>query len=378
MKKQIFGFFSAVLILSTITPVEIKATTTANAPSFTPITGKEMMKKLSLGLNLWGYFSWKNYGDLSGLSLEFAGQGVKAAPQQFKFMAERGFTFVRFQVCWAPHLDKQNNIDKAWLDRVEEVINYALDAGLYVILNAYYGPDEKDAGAITYNEVWTYLSAIWQQTAERFKSHSERLIFDIMNEPHSEGWDVGSDASAVVNRLNADALKIIRKSGGYNKKRVVLLPTAGASTDSLALQHYVFPNDKYCMASIHSYTPWWFCLGEEAGSYSKRDKNHAQFSDKAAQEIYELFRRLKQMLTSRNIPFVMGETGAVNKNNLQERLKWVDIFMSEAGKAGMPTGIHSDVLHYRVFDYASLQWTDPEYLNAIFDTYKTNKGISTK
>ena len=340
---------------------------------FTPVTGQKMMRELKLGLNLWGFFSYKKEWQphLNGLEFELPNQKTKASKKHFEEIAAKGFNFARLQICWTPHMDSNNIINNAWLNRIEETVNYALDAGLYIIINAYNGPDEKDEGTISYDEVFPYLSAVWEQTSRRFKDYSEYVIFDLMNEPRGENWDVGQEASAAVNRLNADVIKIIRESGGYNEKRIVLLPTAGASAYN-ALQYFTFPDDAYCMANIHSYTPWWFCLGEEAGPYEKRDSSHAVFGVEADKQVGELFSILENELTAKGIPFVMGETGAVNKNNMPERLKWVEAYISKGAKIGMPIAIHNDDASYKLFDYETLQWVDEEYLNKIFTVYKMN------
>jgi endoglucanase len=347
----------------------------AEPKPFTPVTGHEMMKRLDLGMNLFGYFSfWQEWApNLSGLALEMPGR-EKASPELFEALAAKGFDFVRFQIHWMPHLDKDYNIDKAWLDRIQEVTDWALDAGLHVILNTYAGPDEKDEGELSYDEIKPYLLAVWKQVAERFKDYSEYVIFDVMNEPHGEDWDIGAHTASVVNKLNADALSLIRKSGGFNDKRIVLLPTAGASADRMALERYVFPDDKYCMASVHAYTPWWFSLGEEAGDYKSRSGRHDVFSKEAEQEIHHMYKRLQSFLTDKKIPFLMGETGAVDKDNINERVKWASVYFKEAGKIGMPTCLHSDLNDYEQINNFSMEWKYPDFINAIFTAYGKEPG----
>lgn len=256
---------------------------------------------------------------------------------------------------------------------MQQVVDWAIEAGLYVILNTYHGPDEKEKGNPSYEEVSPYLTAVWQQTAQHFKNHSEYLLFDVMNEPHGEGWRDEPEIIDLVNRLNTDALNVIRQSGGYNDRRIVLLPTAYAHVTKPVLEKYAFPaDDPYCIASIHAYTPWWFCLGEEAVSYEMRNLgfDHTIFSPAAEQEIRDMFLLLKEIFIPRGIPFVMGEAGAVSNNAcLSERLKWVNAYFTGAKNLGMPVCIHSDIGHYAQIDYPTLKWVDPEYLQAIFAAY---------
>lgn len=45
-------------------------------------------------------------------------------------------------------MDENNTIDEDWLDRVQEVVNYALDEEMYVILYVHHdGGGDPDFGA---------------------------------------------------------------------------------------------------------------------------------------------------------------------------------------------------------------------------------------
>ena len=52
-------------------------------------------------------------------------------------VADAGFTTVRVPVSYLDRIDDANNytVDSAWLDRVEEVVQYCYNEGLYVIIN---------------------------------------------------------------------------------------------------------------------------------------------------------------------------------------------------------------------------------------------------
>jgi len=350
-------------------------------PPFNPLTGREMMNKLQLGMNMWGLYTacldWAPE-NIGGLDLELSGNG-KIAPELFQAISKKGFNFVRLQVAWEPHLDKNYNIDKAWLDRIEEVANMAVDAGLYVIINEYEAEYKGYVGMpnLSYQQTETYLNKVWSQIAGRFKNHSEHIIFDVMNEPFGGGcdWNFTDEICDNVNKLNAVALKAIRESGGNNQKRIVLLPTAGANVGSFTLERYVFPDDRYCMASVHAYSPWWFCLfSVNSPERSQFDFDITKFSADGEREIKEMFKLLDDYLISKNIPFIMGEVGAINNNNIKDRVKWAEIYFSEAKKRGMPCAVHTDGGGFGFIDYFAVKWDDPEYINAVFEGYGEKAG----
>ncbi|HYE82419.1 MAG TPA: cellulase family glycosylhydrolase [Clostridia bacterium] len=50
-----------------------------------------------------------------------------------------GYDAVRLTVSWTPHMnDSTFVIDKAWLDKVEEQVNWVLDNDMYCIINSHY------------------------------------------------------------------------------------------------------------------------------------------------------------------------------------------------------------------------------------------------
>ena len=74
--------------------------------------------------------------------------------------------------------------------RVKEVVNYAYNNGMYVILNVHHEAwiNRADIGT-AYNEMSPKLKAIWKQVAAEFADYDQHLIFEGMNEPRAAGTD---------------------------------------------------------------------------------------------------------------------------------------------------------------------------------------------
>mgnify|MGYP001362522916 CR=1 FL=1 len=160
------------------------------------------------------------------LQYETAWAGVKTTPQLFETLKSAGFASVRIPVSWHNHVDADFVIDADWLARVREVIGYALDAGLFVIVNTHHDidpafvyPDEAHLESSK-----AYLTAIWSQLAEAFRDTDERLIFESLNEPRLKGtslewWLNSGDARSAeavrcINALNQSFVDTVRASGG--------------------------------------------------------------------------------------------------------------------------------------------------------------------
>lgn len=246
-------------------------------------------------------------------------------------LKKAGFATLRLPVSWDDHFSGANyTIDKAWMDRVEEIANYALDNGMYVIINIHHNNWIAPSLANEANAK-DHLVKLWPQIAERFKKYDHHLIFETMNEPRVaingvDDWSGKQEYFDVVNRLNASALEAIRATGGNNAKRLVMLPGYVAGSSDLQLNGIVLPNDKMIALSTHAYTPYSFALDQ---------KGTDKFTD--TKTLDAMYSSMNSKFILKGIPVVMGEWASTNKGNLSERIKHADYFVKGAKKIGIPT-----------------------------------------
>ena len=240
--------------------------------------------------------------------------------QQIGMIAAAGFHTLRVPVTWYEHMDAHNRIDPAWLDRVQAVVDWALDRGMFVIVNAHhdawYEPDAaKLATAVA------ALRDVWGQIAKRFQAYDSHLLFEGMNEPrllgHPEEWGAGTpEARACVNALNTAFVEAVRATGGQNATRYLLVPAYTASVREDALAALALPGDDHLMVSAHLYAPYDFALNE-AGTADWSPDNDTDMI-----ELRDAFVRLKRLFVSRGVPVVVTEFGAVDKHNEPARAAW--------------------------------------------------------
>ena len=71
------------------------------------------------------------------------GQAV-TTPALIAMMRDAGFGAIRVPVSWGVHMDADGKVYDEWMNRVQEVVDYVLDAGLYCIINVHHdtGADE--------------------------------------------------------------------------------------------------------------------------------------------------------------------------------------------------------------------------------------------
>lgn len=290
--------------------------------------------------------------------------------KMLKAVRDAGFDAVRIPVTWYPHMDGQYRVDAAWLDRVDTVMRYALDCGLYVILNAHhdawYTPSAENGQAAR------VMEALWTQICDRFADCGERLIFESMNEPRLIGteheWTAGTpEARDMVNNLNQVFVDTVRASTAKNNaKRYLLVPTYCARTEEEALRGFEVPDDPRVGVSVHLYLPYSFAH-DEHGPSEWRDGDPEN-----GRVLEETFENLNRYFTEKRTPVVITEFGAIDKNNESDRAAWASRVMKLAKQQKIPcvwwdAGGRADKeeLSFSIFDRRNLRWRFPNILSTL-------------
>jgi endoglucanase len=290
-------------------------------------------------------------------------------------VAQAGFDAVRIPVSWAEHMGGAPDfiIEDYWLDRVQEVADYVLALDMYCILNTHHEEDWLYPTAEREQESTVQLVALWEQLCERFADYNEKLIFEAMNEPRLKGtsdeWNGGTFAAqSIVNNFNQAFVDTVRASGGRNEIRHLMVPSYAASAEDIALNMLSlgFPkNDDKIIASVHAYVPYDFALSQTRGIDNWS-------IEKGGQEVDWLFGRLKERFIDKDIPIILGETGAVNRDgNLQARVAWTQYYFGKARDMGIPcfwwdNGLtDSDCENFGLLNRRYADFEFPEIIDAI-------------
>ena len=314
--------------------------------------GLKFVQDMKLGYNIGNTFdAFVDNGVKDDLTIETAWGNDKVTKDYIKAIHDNGFNTVRIPVSWHNHVDENLQINEEWLDRVQEVVDYAIEEDMYVIINIHHDnhleangfyPDEDHK-----EQSLKYVESIWTQVADRFKDYDDKLVFEALNEPrlvgHTNEWWIDpnnedcKEAIAIINELNQKFVDVVRASGGNNGDRYLMCPGYCASPDGVLNDGFVIPTDSAdnkIILSIHAYTPYSFALESpgidnfDASSYDSR-KDIDYFMDK----IYTKY-------ISQGIPVLIGECGAVNKNgNLQDRVDWAAYYTAKARSCGLTVTI---------------------------------------
>ncbi|ACZ29221.1 Cellulase [Xylanimonas cellulosilytica DSM 15894] len=308
---------------------------------------------------------------------ETAWGNPRVTPELFDALADAGFRSVRIPVTWGQYQGAapDHTVDPAAMDRVEEVVDEALDAGLYVLLDVHHDSWMwADAFPQDHDAVLAQLTSLWQQIAERFRDHPRSLLLESLNEPQFA--NVGDDeGDLLLDELNQAFTRTVRATGGGNADRVLVLPTlhtdAGqARLDSL-LTTFDALDDENLAATFHYYGYWPFSVNV-AGGY--------RYDATAQADTEDTFARVEAAFVDRGIPVILGEygllgfdrhTGTIERG---EKLKFFEHLGALARSTGVTTMLWDNGQH---LDRTTFRWQDPELYAAIATSWRTRSGTGS-
>ena len=296
--------------------------------------------------------------------------------EMFEMVKESGFDFVRIPVTWKNHFTITDGypIDKAWLDRVQEIVDWALECDLKVILNVHHDcttSKEKKvwyvADNANYETTRDILTSLWTQISERFYDYDENLIFEILNEPGYAGAKYGGhgndESRYVLGKLNLDALSAIRAVGGENENRYVMLPTHGAVNGYETNSAIVLPDDPHVLVSVHAYI----------------NTGHDMSDVGYKLNVWKNMFMIQKFFLNKGYGTVIGEFGELNTTG--ENNKFLDpvedkdlidgiaedykFYTETADKFGIPCCYWDDGGYMRLMNRRTLTWEFPQMVAAL-------------
>ena len=327
--------------------------------------------RLGLGWNMGNQFdalyngSWA--GSKEGYPDETVWQGgadCKATQATFDGVKAAGFTSVRIPVSWLRMIGPapEYKIDAAWMNRVYEVVQWAHNAGLQVIINTHH--DENHGVDNDYqwldiknavrdpalNEaIKDKIGAVWMQIAEKFADCGDWLIMESFNEINDGGWGWSEDFRKdparqcnILNEWNQVFVDAVRATGGNNAVRWLGIPTYAANP-SFAVYNRM-PRDPAgrLMLSVHFYDPSDYTIGE--AQYS--DWGHTGAAGKKASygdedHVKEIFGMLCTEYVEKDIPVYVGEFGCSMRSKADARawafyLYYMEYVAKAAKTYGLP------------------------------------------
>ncbi|MDA1359551.1 cellulase family glycosylhydrolase [Glycomyces luteolus] len=292
-------------------------------------------------------------------------------------IAAQGYNSIRIPITWDNHQSKTAPyaVEDAYLDRVQEVVGYALNADLHVLINIHHDSWIWMADMNTNRTVVeARYEAIWTELATRFRDAPPEVLFESVNEPQFNNVD-DATAHALLDDLNVQFHEIVRGTGGGNATRVLVLPTLHTSADQVHLDSLSSTitslNDPNIAATIHFYGFWPFSVN--VAGYTK-------YNAEVQADIEGYFNRAYDEFVANDIPVIVGEwgllgfdahTGTVEQG---EKLKFFEYVGYYAKQKGLTLQLWDNGQH---FNRTTYQWRDAELYNMMKASWTSRSGTAS-
>lgn len=379
-------------------------------------TAQEAAQNMGIGWNLGNTFD-SNSGDAKSMWIE---QWTDCKPSDFEtawgqpvttrqlihMFKEAGFKTIRIPVTWYPHIGntiglcKANNgvwdmskwqgmdVDKAWMARVKEVVDYVIEEDMYCILNVHHDTGGANTAWIeasmdSYNNYKERFESLWTQIATEFRDYDQRLLFGGYNEmlDKYDSWCFATfntsnkyiekdakDAYEAVNSYAQSFVNAVRATGGNNTERNLIVNTYGSCNGSGTWNQHLddpliymeLPEDSakdHIIFDVHSYF------------------DHTNLSG-AKKDIDAVISDVDKYLKSKGAPVMFSEWGTtadIDKNPT-DLCEYARYFVEQTKAAGIP------ICYWMVLsegNHRSIpKWSAPDLKDAIVKGYYGDAGYS--
>lgn len=220
-----------------------------------------------------------------------------------------GFDTIRLPVKWSAHtsLEAPYEIEPGFLARVDEILGWADVLDLNVVLNVHHY-DELNQDPDTHIP---RLEAIWDRLATHYAGAPSSLIFETINEPHT------NMTTSLTDALNQRLLARIRID---HPDRWVILGTAfWGSLDALEESRPAY--DPGVMLTYHEYSP--FDFTHQGAPWADAPKTDVRWGTR--EDVTKMMAKLDEAVAIRTrlrMPIFVGEFGVYEGVPVEHRARW--------------------------------------------------------
>jgi endoglucanase len=295
-------------------PICVRSSSSSSSSSVSSgVTSVELTRLMGIG--------WNVGNSLDAVGGETNWGNPLITQQLINSVKAAGFKTIRLPVAWSKFSNAQNFvIQTAWMDRVEQVVNYALNADMYVVMNIHWDGGWMQPTYAQQSYVNNRLNIMWTQIANRFKNYDDRLLFAGTNEVMVDG-DYGTptvEYYTVQNSFNQTFVDTVRATGGKNATRHLVVQGFNTNIDH-TVNFAAIPvdtvNDRLMM-EVHYYDPYNFTLNTNSnitqwGSIA----TNPSATETWANESYTnaQFQKMKTHFVDQGVGVILGEYGVVSR-----------------------------------------------------------------
>jgi aryl-phospho-beta-D-glucosidase BglC (GH1 family) len=257
-----------------------------------------------------------------------------------------GFNAVRIPASWDIHADQTTHvIDPVWMARVKQVVDFAINDGLFVVLNIHW-----DGGWLQDHPVFASQTAVnvkqqayWTQIATTFKAYDQHLLFAGTNEVHADFGPPSTENITVQQSYLQTFVNAVRATGGNNASRTLVVQTYNTNMQH-GLNFFTLPTDTIAnrlIVETHFYDPFDFTLNLTGSCLFWGAPFPPQSACTWAYEPYvtDLFAQVRAKWVDQGIPVIIGEYGVATRPNLSldARQYWLETINKTAAANNLKT-----------------------------------------
>jgi aryl-phospho-beta-D-glucosidase BglC (GH1 family) len=363
MVKKILAVFMLCALTLSLCPVGLMWSGTDKKAEAAAVTlSQQYAQAMNPGWNLGNTFD--SYNASGPENWEESWGNPKVTRELIKTIKEQGFHSIRIPLTIATRTGPAPDytIDQTFLARYAQVVQWALEEGLYVMINIHHdswtwaekiGSDDGTALA--------KYKAIWTQLADYFKDYSDKLCFESINEPKFSDSDEQKNLKT-LEQVNTEFYHIVRNSGGNNTTRMLVLPTyytRGTEAECASLYQTIQKlDDDYIMATIHYYSYYSFSV----------NLGVTTMTSQVTGELTDVFDRVYNQFIANGIGVICGEYGLLGFDNTKEAiehgeiLKYLEYINYYAKKKDITLMLWDNGQHLNRTSYT---WYDPSFYNML-------------
>lgn len=301
-----------------------------------PLSAHEQVARMGAGVNVLGYDPYWQPG----------GQG-NYREEHFARIRQAGLGTVRVVLFTFPHLDQDNRLDPAWLEKLDQVLAWGRNNDLQVILDVHdFNDCVKDVPACE-----AKLVQVWTQLGERYAAQPDSVVFELLNEPH------GALDARVWNALSAQLLQVVRKTNPT--RNVVVGPTRWNNLEELDTLRLP-EDDRHLVVTFHYYEP--FAFTHQGASWVEpqfSEKTGVRFTPAQVAKIESDFDKVEAWSRRHGRPILLGEYGAYDKAPMEDRVLWTRTVARAAEKRGFAHLYWQFSSDFVLYDFQREDWVEP-------------------
>ena len=327
------------------------------------VTAQQWNREVTAGWNLGNQFECSAPG-MDGESMaignpdgaiksETAWGNPVVTKKVIKAIKDAGFNAIRIPVRWQCHITNAQamSIDKAWMARVKEVIDWCLANDLKVIINTHHDKWLEGRPFDQYKEEnCQKLALLWFNIASELAAYDYRVAFAGTNEVHvKDNWGKPTAENlAVQNAYNQTFIDVVRATGGNNLKRHLIVQTYVCNPDfGINDGDFIIPQDvegngnDYMSVEFHYYNPWEYAGDCKFYFWGDAYKQYGETPESNEKSLTDFFDRVVNTWSSKGLGVIIGEWGVTDHvkggqaDLIHENMTYYcKTFVSEARKRG--------------------------------------------